>query len=247
MRLAAIAGCSVAAAAAIMPISAPGALAQDAAGTLAIRIPPSITAKAATDAILPIQVGPPGAIPPRSFVSIRGLPPAIGLQEAHAVGPGWWAIPLSALPALSATVPAGVSGQSKIVVSLIATDGRLLAQARSLLVIGPGQGAAAATPAMPDAGAEEKRARAERLLARGEAYLANGNIMGAREFFGRAAEGGLAAGALRLAATYDPVVLTQMKVQGVAPDLTLARKWYARARELGSTEATEPLTRLGAE
>ncbi|HEX5999224.1 MAG TPA: hypothetical protein VFZ16_07485, partial [Hyphomicrobiaceae bacterium] len=92
-RLAAIAGSSIAAATAVILIAVPGAVAED-AGTLAIRIPPSITAKAATDAILPIQVGPPGAIPPRSFISVRGLPPAIGLQEAHAVGPGWWAVPL---------------------------------------------------------------------------------------------------------------------------------------------------------
>ena len=39
----------------------------------------------------------------------------------------------------------------------------------------------------------EQHARAERLLARGEAYLANGNIMGARDFFERAADAGLAA------------------------------------------------------
>ena len=96
----------------------------------------------------------------------------------------------------------------------------------------------------PEAAAEQ-RARVERLLARGEAYLANGNVMGARDFFERAADAGLAAGALQLAVTYDPVELKRLKVQGVKPDVALARKWYERARQLGAAEAAGPLMRLG--
>ena len=100
------------------------------------------------------------------------------------------------------------------------------------------------TAPAPEAAAEQ-RARAERLLARGQAYLANGDAMGARDFFERAADADLAAGALQLAVTYDPVELRRLKVQGVKPDVALARKWYERARQLGAAEAAGPLMWLG--
>ena len=67
----------------------------------------------------------------------------------------------------------------------------------------------------------------------------------ARQYFQRAAEAGLAAGALRLAATYDPAELSRIQAQGVVPDRAEARKWYERARELGAPEAEERLARLG--
>jgi hypothetical protein len=92
--------------------------------------------------------------------------------------------------------------------------------------------------------ADAERARAERLLAQGEAYQANGNIIGARDFFERAADAGLAAAALRLAGTYDPAELKRLEVQGVAPDVAMARKWYQRARDLGAPEAPDLLDRL---
>jgi TPR repeat protein len=83
------------------------------------------------------------------------------------------------------------------------------------------------------------------LLARGEEYFVGGNIAAARDFFERAAEAGLAAAALRLAASYDPAELQNLQVQGVVSDRALARKWYERARELGAPEAVERLARLG--
>ena len=82
-------------------------------------------------------------------------------------------------------------------------------------------------------------------MTRGEEYLAAGNIIAARDFFERAADAGLAAGALRLAATYDPAELRRLQAQGIVPDHTMARKWYERALELGASEAVERLVRLG--
>ncbi len=92
----------------------------------------------------------------------------------------------------------------------------------------------------------EEAARAEQLLARGDAYLADGNVMGARDFFERAADIGLAAAAIRMAETYDPGTLQRLQALGVVPDPNQARKWYERARSLGAREATEPLSRLTA-
>jgi alkylhydroperoxidase family enzyme len=89
-----------------------------------------------------------------------------------------------------------------------------------------------------------ERERAEKMLARGKRNLEDGNIAIARQFFLRAAEAALARGALLLAATYDARELTRLRVQGVQPDLVVARKWYERARELGASEADERLDRL---
>lgn len=102
---------------------------------LRIRVAPRIIATAESQAALAIEVGPPGAVPPRSFLSLRGLPPTIVLSDAHSIGPGSWAVPLAGLPALKAMIPAGVSGESEVTISLIAMDGRLLNQAKTTLVI----------------------------------------------------------------------------------------------------------------
>ena len=66
----------------------------------------------------------------------------------------------------------------------------------------------------------------------------------ARPFFQRAAEAGLARGALLLAATYDPYELASKRVLGVQPNAAVARKWYERARALGAPEAEDRLARL---
>ena len=70
--------------------------------------------------------------------------------------------------------------------------------------------------------------------------------MSARLLFRRAAEKGYAVAAIRLAATYDPVELSRLALEGIAADQAEARKWYERASELGSPEADERLARLGA-
>ena len=105
------------------------------------------------------------------------------------------------------------------------------------------KGAPTDTPAparIPTLGAKE-RERAEQMVARDERDLADGNVAQARLFFLNAAKAGLPRGALLLAATYDPRELAQPSILGVQPNIALARQWYERARELGSTEAAERL------
>jgi TPR repeat protein len=43
--------------------------------------------------------------------------------------------------------------------------------------------------------------------------------------------------ALALAATYDPLVLKQLRVVGAKEDIAEARVWYQKAAQLGSAEA----------
>jgi glycosyl transferase family 2 len=93
---------------------------------------------------------------------------------------------------------------------------------------------------------QEDRQRVEKMIARGERELADGNVSVARQFFLRAAEAGIARGALLLASTYDAHEYVRLRIQGVQPNPGEARKWYKRAHELDATLADEQLLRLGA-
>jgi hypothetical protein len=233
-----------------------------------ITVAPTIMAQPGSRVPLVIKVGPPGALPKKCFVSLRGLPPNVSLPGWQSIGSGSWTIPLFALPTLMVDIPFDASGRSQVTVSLIAMDGAMLAQAQTTLMVGPSvppPTEAATTAKLPNNPLVEKpatnpatsavlpmlsaeeRARAEHLVVQGEKYLGDANIEAARQFFRRAADAGLAAAALRLAATYDPAELVQLHAEGVVANKAEARRWYERARQLGATEAEGRLARLGPE
>ena len=92
----------------------------------------------------------------------------------------------------------------------------------------------------------EDRQLVEKIVARGERHLSEGNVAVARQFFVRAAEAGVARAALLLASTYDPYEFANLGIRGVQPNSTEARKWYKRAGELGAPQAAGRLLQLGA-
>jgi hypothetical protein len=206
-----------------------------------------------------IRVGPPGAVPRGSFVRVRGLPAAIGLSQGHSIGPGAWAIPLADLPDLKMTLPPASAGRSEVAIALVVRDGSVLAETTYVLTVSapPPVDVLKATPhrvvplspVQPPAPpiATEDRQRALRLVKKGDEQLAEGGVAQARLLYERAAEAGLAEGAMALAATYDPVELNRLGVAGLKADRQAARKWYERARQLGAREAGQRLQRLGAE
>jgi hypothetical protein len=93
----------------------------------------------------------------------------------------------------------------------------------------------AATEAAPLSADRERLAK---MIARGERELEAGNVSGARQFFLRAADGGLARAALLLAWTYDKDEFARLRILGVMPNRELADKWYKRARELEAPDKT---------
>jgi hypothetical protein len=79
----------------------------------------------------------------------------------------------------------------------------------------------------------------------GVELMTYGEVSAARVMFQRVAEAGEAAGAFALAETYDPLVLGGLRLrERVMPDLALARTWYERARDLGSPEARDRISRF---
>ena len=82
------------------------------------------------------------------------------------------------------------------------------------------------------------------LLKRGKDLIAAGDIAAARIVLRKAAEANDAEAALGLAATYDPIVLRELKVYGFMPDAAMARVWYEKATALGSLAAPRRLEML---
>jgi hypothetical protein len=86
--------------------------------------------------------------------------------------------------------------------------------------------------------------RPAELLKLGEKLLDRGDIAAARLALERAATGGNAQGALKLAMTFDQFFLGEWGTVGTLSDEVKAREWYDRAMTLGATEASQHLDRL---
>jgi hypothetical protein len=81
-------------------------------------------------------------------------------------------------------------------------------------------------------------------LRRADDLIASGDLAAARLVLRRAANAGDAHAAMRLAGTYDPVILEKLGVHGFVPDVAMARVWYEKAKKFGSAEASQRLELL---
>ena len=95
----------------------------------------TLPAEPASQTPLVIGVGPTGALPKGCFIRVRGLPPMAALSEGHSIAPGSWAVPIAALPNLKITLPTATAGNSEIFITLVAIDGAVLAEAKSVLMV----------------------------------------------------------------------------------------------------------------
>lgn len=229
---------------------------------LRVAAPASLAFSAGAPVPLPITVSPADTLPANAFIRIKGLPQGAALTEGYAVAPGTWAVALNALPTLKAQFPAMPAWRGTADVQLVSVDGSVLAETQMALVFASAAPAAppapAATPATPPPAARapvptapsppklsaEEQQKAERMVAQGDRFLDSGNVSVARQYFQRAADAGLAAGAFKLAATFDPVELERIAAQGVVAQPAEAKRWYERALALGAREAKDRLARL---
>jgi hypothetical protein len=83
------------------------------------------------------------------------------------------------------------------------------------------------------------------LVARGDAFLAAGDIASARLFFERAADSGDGRAAMRMAVTYDATFLDRAGLRVLGSDPERVAFWFRRARELGNGKAEAPPGGLG--
>jgi hypothetical protein len=79
----------------------------------------------------------------------------------------------------------------------------------------------------------------------GVELMTYGEVVKARMMFQPVAEAGQGNGAFALAETYDPLILGGLRLRDeIMPDLALAHTWYERARDLGSPNARDRISRL---
>ena len=91
---------------------------------------------------------------------------------------------------------------------------------------------------------QQRPAEIAALVTRGDAFLSTGDIVSARLFYERAADGGDGGAALRLGATFDPGFLSRTGIRGAPSDPAQASSWYRRALDLGNSAAQEALRDL---
>jgi hypothetical protein len=171
-------------------------------------------------------------VEPRSSPELRtteaAVPtPAVPVQSAQAEGPQ---VEAPRIEALRDEAPRVEAGNARITIRQPAT-----AVAEDV------DPSAVAVPASPMTG----RARDVKLLIeQGRQFFDVGDLVAARILFLRAANAGDATAAVAMGATYDPVVLADRGVLGPAADLDQARRWYERAKEMGSPEGPRRLEML---
>jgi TPR repeat protein len=85
------------------------------------------------------------------------------------------------------------------------------------------------------------------MLKRADDFVKSGDLSSARLLLRRAAEAGSMPAALTLAGTFDPNVLAARGFQVGSADIALARLWYQRAEQLGSSEAPRRLQQLASD
>jgi TPR repeat protein len=173
------------------------------------------------------------------------------------------------LAGLAITAPAGEGIRASVSIALMSPSGSVLAEAQSMLVvIAAGRfvvtGSQYRSMAPPSSfemacqevtaspyinvvvastdrwSEKEGRRRAETLVQLGDKWLADGNVVAAREFYKRSANMRWSPAAFSLGATYDPHDVLRGHLLGVRGDIQKARRWYARARELADMEASQP-------
>jgi hypothetical protein len=196
-----------------------------------------------------------------SVVVVTGLTPGTTLSMGSPVGANAWLVPAKSelLENTWITPPPSFVGVMDLGAELRLADTTIahrrpihlewdaspapIAEAPS---ISPASSAVMPARQEPPAQRQLDREEVAMLVQRGKDFIATGDLVAARVLLQRAAESDDAEAAFALAATYDPLVLRELKVYGIAADAELARTWYERAKHLGSAEAPRRLNALAA-
>jgi hypothetical protein len=181
-----------------------------------------------------------------ALVFVSGLAAGTTLSTGRAWGETGWIIQAAEIDKTVLRPPHGFVGTMQYTLTLRLADGR--SADRQVLQLqwdrtanggGPGRESSASRQLSTEEIAT--------LLKRGEELFKTGDLAGARLLLQRAAEAHDPVGALGLATTYDPNVLDELGVRGVAGDAATARLWYEKAKEYGSREAPRRLELLASQ
>jgi hypothetical protein len=199
-------------------------------------VPDTLQAGLGTEIPFHIAIDPAGPLPPRAIITVEGMPESSVFSAGRPYGETGWTFRADEIADNLRLIPAK-AGRSDLHIELLTADGVSIASASTHVDITTNPRATLVTR-------PEESGRIDELLAHGHKMVEVGYLAGARAYFRRAVEAGSADAALALGETYDQNFIDSIGAHGIKPDLTQARTWYERARELGSQEAKAKLGRL---
>jgi hypothetical protein len=191
------------------------------------------------------------------FVLIRGLAAGTAVTGGRPLGEGTWRVDTAHLQDARVRPPRAFTGQMDLALELRLADDSI-ADRRSMRVEWVGGNkmtalaptntrASTAEPQPSDPRVvlrpDERQATAA-LVSRGKELLRSGDFSSARLILQRAADASDPDAALTLGSTYDPVILARLGIRNQVANVELARTWYEKAQEFGSTEAASRLKAL---
>ena len=205
--------------------------------SVALTLPNVIAAEAGKEAAFAIALDSDDSLPPRSIITIRGLPEGTSFSAGRPFGETEWSLRPDEIGDLRVTLPMGASGQRAISVAVVTADGSMIASAGTRLEI-------AADPKSALISRPGDTARIAELIEHGRKMVDVGYFPGARAYFQRAAEAGSAEAAFSVGASFDPSFIEEIGAQGIKPDIQQARIWYERAKALGHKDADAQIRAL---
>ena len=205
--------------------------------SVAIDMPSAISVEAGKEASFTMALESEDSLPPRSIVTIRGLPEGTTFSAGRPFGDTEWSLRPDEIDGLRVTLPNGASGQRAINVAVVGADGGTIASTGTRLDIAP-------DPKTALISRPNETSRIAELIEHGHKMVDVGYFPGARAYFQRAAEAGSAEAAFLVGSTYDPSFIEKIGAQGIKPDINQARAWYERAKALGHKDADAQLRAL---
>ena len=92
-----------------------------------------LEATAGGDIAFPIALDGSDGVPARSIIAIRGLPQGSKLSSGRPYDETEWNLKPDEIGDLHLVLPSNASGEAKLIIQLVATDGAILADAATIL------------------------------------------------------------------------------------------------------------------
>jgi len=185
-------------------------------------------------------------------IHIGGLNEGSRLSAGEKLGPTRWRVPAREVAGVLVLPPMSFVGVMNAVIQ-VWSPGNVTLDTQYARFEWVATTAAGAVPAKQSPEREDQSLppatkldpeRVAWLIRRGADLMRMGDFAAARLALRPAADAGDAQAALMLGATFDPVIIADMGLRGLAPDPGMARVWYQRAMASGSIEASRRIEQL---
>ena len=115
------------------PNESSGPAAQSAVASPVLSSPAMLEATAGGDITFPIALDGTDGVPARSIIAIKGLPRGSRLSSGRAYDQTEWNLKPDEIGDLHLILPSNASGETKLIIQLVASDGAIIADAATIL------------------------------------------------------------------------------------------------------------------